>query len=243
MQLTQDGAAFYERCKQLLHEVDDLGAMFQGDGVGLQGRLRVDMPVGVATKSILPRLPEFLAAHPRLTFEISSTDRKVDPVEEGFDCVIRVGSVGDPSLIARHIGEFALMNCVSAGYARARGIPRSVEELRSHDLVHYVNVLGVKSAGFECVDPAGEPVFIPMRGPVTVNNSEAYVAACLAGLGIIQAPAAPPRPLVDSGALVGVLPDARPRPMPISIVYASRRQQSRRVRAFIEWVARTVAPP
>jgi DNA-binding transcriptional LysR family regulator len=93
VQLTQDGRAFYERCKDLLADVDELQSMFQQSPQSLRGRLRVDMPSSTARDFVIPRLPEFLREHPLLEFELSSTDRKVDLVREGFDCVLRVGAV------------------------------------------------------------------------------------------------------------------------------------------------------
>ena len=92
VQMTQDGQAFYERCKDVLADMDELQSMFQRGEEALGGRLRVDMPSGVARYQVLPRLDEFLQRHPRLELELSSTDRKVDIVREGFDCVLRVGA-------------------------------------------------------------------------------------------------------------------------------------------------------
>jgi DNA-binding transcriptional LysR family regulator len=101
VQLTQDGQAFYERSKDLLADMDELQSMFQQGEQALRGRLRVDMPSGIARAYIVPRLPKFLQAHPQIELELSSTDRRVDLVREGFDCVVRVGALGDANLIAR----------------------------------------------------------------------------------------------------------------------------------------------
>src|SRR5579859_3609908 len=116
VELTQDGRAFYERARDLLTDLDELESMFRPAARGLRGRLRVDMPTGSARNYVIPRLPEFLAAHPELELELSSTDRRVDPVREGFDCVLRVGSVGDVNLIARPLGQFQVITCASPAY-------------------------------------------------------------------------------------------------------------------------------
>lgn len=104
VQLTEDGRAFHARARDLLAEVDDLHSMFAGDRVALRGRLRVDLPTEVARTTIVPALPDFMAAHPELELEVSSTDRQVDLVQEGFDCVLRLGPIGDETLIARPLG-------------------------------------------------------------------------------------------------------------------------------------------
>jgi DNA-binding transcriptional LysR family regulator len=101
VQLTEDGRAFHARARDLLAEVDDLHSMFAGDRVALRGRLRVDLPTEVARTTIVPALPAFMATHPELELEVSSTDRQVDLVQEGFDCVLRLGPIGDETLIAR----------------------------------------------------------------------------------------------------------------------------------------------
>ncbi|MBI5610431.1 MAG: LysR family transcriptional regulator [Deltaproteobacteria bacterium] len=238
VQVTQDGQIFHERCKDVLADFDELQSLFRSDPAQLRGRLRVDMPLGVARDVIVPHLPEFLRAHPGLEIELSSKDRRVDLVREGFDCVLRVGSLSDSSLIARLVGEYRLVNCASADYLARRGVPATVDDLAVHQMVHYVPTLGGRPAGFEYVDPAdpGRERSVTMAGAVTVNNSVSYLSACLAGLGIIQTPSAGLQPHLQSGQLVEILPDFRPAPMPVWLVYPNRRHLPQRVQAFMGWV-------
>ncbi len=240
VQLTQDGQAFYERSKDLLADMDELQSMFQQrqGAQGLSGRVRVDMTTGLARNAVLPRLAELLREHPLLELEISSTERRVDLVREGFDCVMRGGTIGDSSLIARPIGLMRMANCASPAYLKARGVPKTLDDLTasSHQLVHYASTLGGRPDGFE---HAGGSIAMP--GAVTVNNAEAYQAACLAGLGLIQAPWAGVRDLLEQGLLVEVLPDHPAPPMPLNMVYANRRNLSRRVRAVMDWLAAVTA--
>jgi DNA-binding transcriptional LysR family regulator len=240
VEMTQDGSAFFERCRDVLGEVDALQGMFR-EGAALQGRLRVDMPVAMARNHVLPRLPEFLDAHPQVEMELSCTDRRVDLVREGFDCVLRIGPLGDANLHARPLGSLRMVNCASPGYLKAFGTPRRLTDLSRHRLVHYASSLGGRPAGWEWVED-GRPATVPMLGVLTVNNTDAYQAACLAGLGLIQAPAIGVRPHLESGALVEVLPRHRPESMPVSLVYASRRQLPARVLAFMDWLAQVLAP-
>jgi DNA-binding transcriptional LysR family regulator len=216
--------------------------MFRHSPHALRGRLRVDMPVGVARRIVIPALPGFLDAHPELEIELSSTDRRVDPVREGFDCVLRIGTLTDSSLIARPLGQLPQMNCASPGYIARYGMPQSLEDLDHHRIVHYVQTLGTKSPGWEYVED-GRPAFRPMRGAVTVSSAESYEAACRAGLGMIQAPVyAGLSALIADGTLVEVLPDNRPPPMPVSLVYPNRRNLPVRVQVFMNWVGELLAP-
>ena len=241
VQLTQDGQAYYERCKDLLADVDELQSMFQhADGAGLKGRVRIDMSTGMARNVVVPRLPELLARHPGLEVELSSTERRVDVVREGFDCVLRTGAVVDSSLVARPLGLVRLVNCASPAYLRAHGTPRSLADLPGHRLVHFVNTLGARSAGFEAVVD-GALVLTPMQGALTVNNAEAYMAGCLAGLGLIQVPHLGVVDLLARGDLVEVLPQLAAPPMPLTLMYANRRNLPRRVRTVMDWLAQVVA--
>ena len=242
VQLTQDGQAFYERCKDVLADLEELEQLFLPTPAALRGRLRVDLPVGAARQLVLPRLPEFMAAHPQLEIELSCTDRRVDLVREGFDCVLRVGALGDSSLVARPLGWLRQLNLASPEYLRVHGVPQSLEDLAGHRLIHYASVLGQRSAGFEYVDAAGQACSLPMAGTLTVNNSEAYEAACLAGAGLVQVPVPGLSDLVAQGRLVEVLPQFQAPPLPVSLVYAHRRQLPQRVQVFMNWLSEVMRP-
>lgn len=239
---TQDGQAFYERCKDLLADADELQTMFQQPGAqALRGRVRVDMSTGLARHAVIPRLPELLAQHPLLELEISSTERRVDLVREGFDCVLRVGDIVDASLVARPVGPMRMVNCASPAYLQALGTPRTPDDLTRHQLVHYASTLGARTGGFEYLPlDGGGLVDLPMAGSITVNNADAYTAACLAGLGIIQVPLVGVRELLASGQLVALLPQYAAAPMPLNLLYANRRNLSKRVRVVMDWLVAVV---
>lgn len=239
--LTYDGQAFLDRTRDLLSDVDDLSAMFETDPGDLTGRVRVDMTVNMAAGVVIPRLPEFLARHRHIEVELSSTDRIVDVVREGFDCVVRVGTLPDSGLVARRLGVLEMANVASPAYLAAHGTPQTLEDLRNHRIVHYSLHLGTKPFGFEY--PKGDGwAEIPMAGALTVNNTQSYTAAVLAGLGIIQAPRLGVGPHLKSGALKEILANFPAEPLPVAILYPQRRHLPRRVRAFIDWLAEVLGP-
>lgn len=235
VQLTQDGMMFYERCKDLLNDVEETESMFQGKA-NLSGRIRVDMPIRMGKDLIIPRLPDFLKMYPNIELEISSTDRRVDVIQEGFDCVIRVGNLSDSSLIARKLGEYKIVNCVSPAYIKKYGKPKNLDELSRHYLVHYSPVLGSRPFGFEYQEE-GKYKTLKMKGMITVNNSEAYQSACYAGFGIIQVPEIGVREAFKKKELIEVLSHLKAEPMPVHIVYPHRRNQPRRVQVFMDWIS------
>lgn len=236
VRVTPDGQLFAERAQALVGDADELQALFQRQPAALRGRLRVDMPGQLSSQVLVPRLPEFVAAHPQLEIELSSTDRRVDLVHEGFDCVIRAGALRESGLVARPLGELVQINVASPAYLAAFGTPRSLEDLTHHRLVRYSSTLGGAATGWEYVE-GGEQRMLPMAAVLTVNNTFAYESACLAGLGLIQAPALGLRGMIEAGRLVEVLPHLRPEPLPVTLLYAHRRQVARRVQAFMDWVA------
>ncbi|WP_215776427.1 LysR family transcriptional regulator [Paludibacterium sp. B53371] len=239
VQMTQDGHVVFERSKDLLADVAELQGLFRQAPATVSGRLRVDMPIAIARDLVIPHLPDFLRQYPALALELSSTDRRVDPVREGFDCVLRVGALLDSSLIARPVGEYRMINCASPAYLAEYGVPTSLADLSQHRLVHYLTHFGGRDPGFEYLDPGlpGTVRHVAMGGVLTVNNSEAYTAACLAGLGIVQSPEPGMRRYLASGELVEILPSHRPAPMPISLIYANRRHLPQRVQVFMSWIA------
>ncbi|MDZ3995830.1 LysR family transcriptional regulator [Pseudomonas sp. Teo4] len=240
MQATQDGALLYERSKDLLSGMDEIESLFRADDAELAGRLRVDLPTMMARRVIVPALPQFLARFPRLEVEISCTDRQVDLLREGFDCVMRIGALSDLDVVARPIGHLSMCNCASPAYLARHGMPNRLEDLAGHQLVHYVRNLGARSAGFE-YERDGQLHYQAMAGVITVNNAEAYSAACLAGLGLIQVPAVGVAEHLARGDMVTVLHDWQARAMPVSLLYARQRHVPRRVQAFMNWLAALLA--
>ena len=238
---TQEGAAFYTRSRALLGDFDELRAMFRGNADLLEGRLRIDMSAGLAARIVLPRLGEFMARHPRLLVDLGTSDRRVDVIREGYDCVLRSGALTDSSLVARPLGSYRMVNCASPAYLQAMGTPRTLDDLSDHRVVHYDAQLGGSAPGWEWFD--GERTqYAPVGAALTVNGTAAYEAACVAGLGMIQAPEAGLRERLRDGTLVEVLPDYRPAPMPLSFVYPTRRQVPARVLAFMDWAQGMLGP-
>lgn len=233
--LTPDGRTYYERCLDLLAEFEELDTLFVQTEQQLSGRIRVDMPTGIAKGTVLPKLAEFLQQHPGVQLELSSTDRRVDMVREGFDFVIRAGTLSDSSLIARKICDMVERTYASPDYLARYGRPQTPNDLIHHKFVHYAQNLGGQPDGWEYWD--GEQLrTIEMAGALTVNNVESYTAACLAGIGLIQTPEAGVRELVANGQLVEVLANYTCQPLPVYLLYPHRRHLAKRVRVLMDWM-------
>lgn len=232
---TRDGAAFYDRCLVLIAEVEEAESLFRQGARRPSGRLRVDVPSRIGRLIIAPALPEFLDAYPEIDVDLGMTDRAVDLVEDGIDCVLRVGVRADSGLIARPIGELPLINVASPAYLARHGSPQGPEDLDRHLAVNYASPSTGRVEPWEWT-AAGALHTRPVRGRVTVNSAEAYIACCLAGLGLIQIPAFDVRAHLASGELVAVMPDHCAAAMPMALVYLHRQQLNRRLQVFADWL-------
>jgi len=239
VELTQDGQVYFERCRDVLATLDEMDSLFHHDPATLSGRLRVDLPVSLASNYLMPLLPEFLQHYPGIELELSSSDRRVDVVREGFDCVVRVGVQEDSGLSVRPLGHLALINCASPDYLHRFGTPESLEALSQHAMVHYSQQPGTRSGGFEYFD-GKKATLIKTGGAITVNSTETYRAACIAGLGIIQVPRVGVQTALKEKTLIEILPYFQAQPIPLSLLWPQRTNPARRVQVFIEWLSQAL---
>ncbi|AKJ31818.1 transcriptional regulator [Caldimonas brevitalea] len=237
--LTEEGVSYLERCQRVLEELAEAEHLFS-TRVQPQGVVRLDLPERLGRFSVIPALPEFLARHPGLQLRLSTSDRFVDPVGEGIDCVVRVGTLRDSSLVARRVGTLEQINLASCAYLERHGRPRSPDDLADHWAVNYFSSRTGRDLDWE-YEQDGEVRSLKLRSRVSVSNSDAYLACCVAGLGLIQAPRDGVRELLDTGVLEEVLPRWRPQALPVSVIYAHHRHLSPRVRCFVEWVSEVLA--
>ena len=236
---THDGQLFFERSRDILADMNELEGMFQKSGASLSGRVRVDFPTTIARSVIIPKLPSFLEKYPEIEIELGSTSRKVDVIREGYDFVLRVGSLADSGLIAKKVGEYKISNCASPAYVKKYGTPKKIDDLKKHLIINYAPTFGSKPEGFEYFD--GEKYAqIKMKSVITVNDIDSYQHSCYAGLGIIQVPTAGVRKELSKGALMEVLDRCKAEPMPISIIYPHRRNMPKRVKVFMDWVEEVI---
>lgn len=232
--LTSNGQQFHKRCVALIRDADLITQMFATGSQAPGGKLRVNAPTRIARKILVPSLPQFFERYPDIELDLAATDRPVDLLSEGFDCVIRVGAQRDSRLVSRTIAELRMVNCASPSYLGHYGIPGSVDDLDRHKAVGYVSARNRRDYGWEY--KTGE-AYQTKRMPcsVRVNNAELYLACCLAGLGLIQVPEFDVRTLLTKGQLNEVLSNHPSEPMPVALVATERANQNPTVKAFAEW--------
>lgn len=235
--VTEDGAAFHERCVRLLADLEEAEALVRSSSERPRGRVRVNVPGRLGRLVIAPALPGFLEEYPDIEVEFGVTDRAIDLVHEGVDFVVRVGELADSSLVARRLGELVLRNCASPGYLARHGTPARPEDLTGHFAVGYASPVTGRLEEWEYRQKEGTRAMrLPSR--VVVDSAEAYIACCLAGLGLIQIPLYDVRSHIVAGELAVVMPGFDPPPMPLSLVFPHRRHSSRRVEVFADWLTK-----
>ncbi|RWR04991.1 LysR family transcriptional regulator [Paenirhodobacter populi] len=232
---TPDGAAFHERCLQVIADVEETENLFLNRQARPVGKLRIDVPGRIGRLILAPALPEFLDRYPGVEIDLGVTDRAIDLIGEGVDCALRVGPLPDSGLIARGIGDLPLTNVASPAYLSRHGTPESPADLSGHLAVNYASPTTGRVEPWEWVEN-GTPQTMEMRGRVTVNSAEASIACCLAGLGLLQIPAYDVRGHLEAGELVEVLPQHRAAPLPMTLLYPHRQHLSRRLRVFADWL-------
>ncbi|KGF58709.1 LysR family transcriptional regulator [Acinetobacter baumannii] len=229
--LTQDGQRILPECQNLLFDYEQLEQLIQTQKQHYRGTLKISMPSRIVHQVIIPELPDFYHLYPDIHLQLNSSDDLTDLIEKGIDCVVRVGELDNSSLIARFIGHLVMVNCASPQYLQDYGIPEQLNDLEQHKLINYAGAVGEKQGEF--IYQGGT---VMMDSALSVNNTEAYIAAACAGLGIIQLPYYDVQDKIEQGILVEVLSAYSAPSLPLNILYPNRSYIPKRLEVFMNWV-------
>jgi LysR family transcriptional regulator for bpeEF and oprC len=237
LSLTPDGAVYFRQCLEILQAVEQAEGAFRGQAAGQpRGKLRVELPGTFGRLALMPHMGEFCRAYPEIELVVSLSERVRDLTEEGADCALRIGALQDSAMIGRQLGSMGFVTCASPAYLAAHGTPQVWSEIREHrGILHFSGLTGRPYDWDFMVD--GSVVTTEVRSVISVNDAEASVSCALQGLGLAQTARYQVRPHLRSGALVEVLADTPPTPMPISLLYPQGRMSSPRLRVFADWLA------
>jgi DNA-binding transcriptional LysR family regulator len=233
MTLTDAGRSYIEACKRIIEQVDNAEREVSGEYRIPKGDLAVTAPSGLGHMHLLPIAVEFLSAYPDIALRLVLTDHVVNMVQDNIDVAVRIGILPDSSMIATRIGSIRLVLCASPAYLAARGRPTNPSDLCSHDCITIDEIAAPRAWRLAKGDHA---IVAPIRSRLTVNTSEAAVEAALAGAGIARAMSYKTEAARRAGALVVVLDNFEPEPLPVHIVYAQRKPVPLKLHAFLNWV-------
>ena len=241
LSLTEGGQAFYERCVQLLADLEDAEVVVTAASIVPRGTLRLTCSATFGTRHLAPAIADFGSRHPQLRFEVELSERAVDIVEEGLDLAIRIGEIGSQNLVGRRIGTSQLVCCAAPDFLASRGEPRTPEELAAYPCLTYEYAPNRGIWAFR--DDAGHDHNVAVSGPVHASNGNFLVALAVAGMGITREPDFIVGPEVRVGRLAPILRKFAAPPLDIYVVYPSRRHLSAKVRAFTDFLAERFAAP
>jgi len=233
--VTAEGASYYERVVRLLDDLSDIESTAKQSIAKPSGRLRVDVATAIATNVLIPALPEFYRSYPEIELEFGISNHQTDMVAENVDCIVRAGVVNEQFLVARRIGEFSFLTCASPRYLQSFGTPSTARELEAkHQLLGLISSRTGKAIPFRFVKD-GESIELAPHARLEVDDTNAYLAAGIAGLGVLQAPAYMVQPALQAGQLVVLMQDWNTYQVPVHVIYRPNRFLSAKVRVFIDW--------
>ena len=230
---TLDGEAYYRRCLAILDDVEDAEGAFSG--AVPKGMLRVEVQGTIARHFLMPGLPRFFARYPDIEIAMSESDRWVDVVREGVDCVLRYGALPDSDLVARTVIALERITCAAPAYIERYGSPATPDDLAQHRAVGLRSLTSGALAPFEFVDTQGL-TRIDVPAPFSVTGTESYLDGVRLGLGLAQMPVFHVERDLAEGRLRRILPEHKVPGAPVSVLYPRSRQLSPRVRVFIDWI-------
>lgn len=231
--LTPDGERLFGRCQRLLGDLEDLQAEASGVRDAPSGTLRINAPIVLGRRVILPLLARLSQRYPALALDVHLEDRYSDIVKEGIDLAVRIGTLKDSTLVARRFGTQGMVLVASPAYLAERGTPRRLAQLASHEALLFRMPSTGRDRPWQ-FRQRGKAVELQPQSRVRLSDGEALVAAARMGLGIAQVPDHFVTDELARGELVEILPGARPAPLPVSIVYPGARLVPQRVRVAIE---------
>lgn len=237
--LTETGRAYYERCVQLLADLEEAEHEAARAAIVPRGTIKLTTSSAFGIRHVGPAIAAFLAAHPEVKFDVSLSERTIDLVEEGFDLAIRIGSPGAQNLVARKLGETRVVPCASPAYLARHGAPKTPEELARHNCLTYEYTPQPGLWRFR--DAAGALRAVRVSGNLHSNNGDFIAEAAALDAGIVFEPAFVVGPDVRRGRLVPLLQDFEPEPLPIYAVYPSRKHLSAKVRTFVDFLVKSFA--
>jgi DNA-binding transcriptional LysR family regulator len=231
---TLDGEAFHQRCLRILEAVEDAEGAFLG--AEPKGLLRVEVQGTLARHFLMPGLPAFFERYPDIELSMSESDRWVDLVQEGVDCVLRYGHLRDSELVARQVATLERLTCATPAYLEKFGTPLRPDDLEGHRVVALRSITTGRIMPLE-FQQAHDLRTLALPSPLVVTGTESYLAGIRLGLGLAQVPRFHVEEDLDRGTLVEILRETPPPSAPVSLVYPRNRQLSPRVRVFLDWAA------
>jgi LysR family transcriptional regulator, regulator for bpeEF and oprC len=236
---TSAGSRYFEACRRMLAELDDVEASLSESRDALEGRVRISANSSVARAIIVPRLPEWFEQHPKIHVELVMSDRRSDFVRDGIDFAVRIGGLEDQDLVLRPLGRPRRINVASPDYLKRMGRPRTPKDLSRHHLIDFLLPHPGDRLEWE-FDEGGETSAWSPSSVAAVGDAHARVELAMAGMGIVQTLGFIAAPALRDQRLVRILPRWESAAPEVSILYPRDRNLPARTHAtmdaFATWI-------
>jgi DNA-binding transcriptional LysR family regulator len=237
---TEIGALYYDKCKLIVHHLDEAQSASTLLQSQVEGTLRISTSVAFGRRVLSPMVMRFMQMHPKLQMELNFEDRYANLVEQGIDVAIRMGPLADSTLGARYLGINPWMVVASSSYLATRGTPSKPSDLAAHDALIYSTVQG--DARWHLGGPNGRTQAVPVKGPLRSNNLSALLVAARSGMGLAALPRYVAHASVRSGVLTEVLTDWTLPSQEIHAAYPSPQLVPAKVTSFVSWLQGQFGP-
>ncbi|HLN23174.1 MAG TPA: LysR family transcriptional regulator [Patescibacteria group bacterium] len=240
LSLTEVGQAYFERCARILADIDEANLAVSSHQANPRGKLRIAAPMSFGLLHLAPVIPAFLERYPDIEIDMSMNDRFVSLIDEGYDLAVRIGKLGDSSLIARTLAPARRVVCASPAYLAKRGTPLTPSDLTKHCCLTYSNMS--LSDEWDFCTPDGTRWPVEVKGRLRIDNGDALRQAALAGIGVVMQPSFIVGRDLQAGTLTAVLTEYLAQDVAIHAVYPHNRHLSPKVRAFVDFLAERFGP-
>lgn len=240
LNLTSAGAAYLEKCREILNLIEEAETGLAEDRLSPRGRIRLSLPLSLGLRQLAPLISDFTTTYPEVDIELDFSDRRVNLIEEGLDLAIRITRQLEPSDVARKLSRCTMVTVAATDYLRRRGYPKHPSELlANHDCFGYT----LAQRGTWPFMIGGEMTWFPIRGRVQANNGDALLDFAVRGLGITMAPTFIANTAINAGQVEPILTDFPMPELGIYAVFPGNRYVPHRVRALVEYLAERIGTP
>lgn len=235
--ITDEGREYYQRCRAILGEIEDAESMLSERQAEPLGRVSVTAPVTFGKRHVAPKINAYLSKYPKMTVDLVFLDRPVDMLTEGIDIAVRIGRIGNHDLVARQLGMMRHVLCASPDFLASRVMIRTPDDIRNQPSVQLTALDHGDEWSFGHND---EMVKVPLQSRLSTNQVDVALNACINGVGLCRFLHYQVIDAVKRGELCLLLEEFEPRPLPVHLLYAPVKLQTKRLRSMTEWLTRSL---
>ncbi|QFI39438.1 LysR family transcriptional regulator [Moritella marina ATCC 15381] len=232
--VTEVGGIYYQHCRQVMDGLADAERAISNLQSTPKGKLKITAPITYGERSVAPLVNDFVMEYPELEVQLVLSNQQIDLIDEGFDLAIRLGQLGDSSMIGKRLATRKQYVCAAPEYLSAFGAPHTLSELDRHNCLS-------GTLDYWRFQEKGKARNIRVKGNFSCNSGPVLVDAALKGVGIVQLPDYYVQEYINQGQLIELLPNYREPDDAVWALYPQNRHLSPKVRMLVDYLAKELA--